>query len=254
MPSTPGGGPPRQQSLDTILRDLQKRMTALESVTGGQTVGTPSSNLGGDLGGTLAAANVVGIQSRPVGAQAPSSEQGLVWNGSDWIPESIVNSFEGRTGDVTLADVGALPSDFVSSTYVRVDLSTAQTIPAGGAGGTYNKLNYDSVWSGSGPWDTGNHLYTVPATGIYYYHQKLCNFSDNNMYVGPGLYRNGSYYDWMWPPGGAVGTTEAPMDLIGSGDFDAGDIIEAYMWQNNPNSFTVSVGGDSNCFEIWRIA
>jgi hypothetical protein len=60
---------------------------------------------GGDLSGTLSAATVVGIQSRPVANTAPSVGQVLVWSGSQWAPQAVtgvsVTSVFGRTGAVT---------------------------------------------------------------------------------------------------------------------------------------------------------
>ena len=60
---------------------------------------------GGDLSGTLSAATVAGIQSRPVANTAPSVGQVLAWNGSQWAPQAVtgvsVTSMFGRTGAVT---------------------------------------------------------------------------------------------------------------------------------------------------------
>ena len=46
-------------------------------------------SLGGDLGGTSAAAVVEGLQNRPVASTAPSSGQALAWDGSQWAPATI---------------------------------------------------------------------------------------------------------------------------------------------------------------------
>jgi hypothetical protein len=62
---------------------------------------------GGDLTGTLTAAQVQAIQGRSVANTAPSSGQALVWNGSSWAPATVsggggaVTSVFGRTGTVT---------------------------------------------------------------------------------------------------------------------------------------------------------
>jgi hypothetical protein len=59
---------------------------------------------GGDLSGQLTAATVVKLQGRPVGATTPVTGQALVWNGSQWAPQTInagVTSAFGRTGAVT---------------------------------------------------------------------------------------------------------------------------------------------------------
>ncbi len=60
---------------------------------------------GGDLSGTLSAATVAGLQSRPVAATAPTVGQVLVWSGSQWAPQAVsgvsVTSLFGRSGTVT---------------------------------------------------------------------------------------------------------------------------------------------------------
>lgn len=63
---------------------------------------------GGDVGGTLTAATVTGIQNRAVANTAPANGQALVWNSgaSAWQPSTVsgsgaVSSVYGRTGAVT---------------------------------------------------------------------------------------------------------------------------------------------------------
>lgn len=57
---------------------------------------------------------VVALQGQNITSTAPTSNQALVWNSgtSKWTPTTIVNSFNTRTGAVTLtaADVGAVSS------------------------------------------------------------------------------------------------------------------------------------------------
>ncbi|HXB73392.1 MAG TPA: hypothetical protein VNY05_34455, partial [Candidatus Acidoferrales bacterium] len=56
--------------------------------------GAPSTQLAGDLGGTISKATVMGLQNRPVSATAPADGQSLTWNAStnQWIPQSSVGA------------------------------------------------------------------------------------------------------------------------------------------------------------------
>jgi hypothetical protein len=49
---------------------------------------------------------VTGLQARPVASTAPSSNQGLVWNGSAWVPANIVNSIAAGVGLQAAGGVG----------------------------------------------------------------------------------------------------------------------------------------------------
>jgi hypothetical protein len=49
-------------------------------------VGCSSVTLGGDLSGSMARQTVVGLSGRPVAPSAPSPNQVLTWNGSEWAP------------------------------------------------------------------------------------------------------------------------------------------------------------------------
>src|ERR1019366_10625989 len=44
---------------------------------------------GGDLNGTLTAAKVTGLQSRPVGVAVPVAGQVLAWDGGQWAPQTF---------------------------------------------------------------------------------------------------------------------------------------------------------------------
>ena len=53
--------------------------------------GAPSTQLAGDLGGTISKATVMGLQNRPVSATAPADGQAIIWSASSgtWAPQSV---------------------------------------------------------------------------------------------------------------------------------------------------------------------
>lgn len=55
---------------------------------------------GGDLGGTLAAATVVGLRGRAIAATAPASGQALVFNGMQWTPAPVLQALPAAGGDL----------------------------------------------------------------------------------------------------------------------------------------------------------
>jgi ribosomal protein L35AE/L33A len=105
------------------------------SVAGGQ---LPAA--GGDLSGTLTAARVTGLQSRPIATTVPATGQVLAWDGTQWLPQALsgvgVTSVFGRTGTVT-AQTGDYSFAQVSGTVgsgqlpaAGGDLSGALNAPA----------------------------------------------------------------------------------------------------------------------------
>lgn len=58
---------------------------------------------GGDLSGALTSATVKGIQGKTVSSTAPTSGQMLVWNGSQWVPQTISNAVGGDLSGTTAA-------------------------------------------------------------------------------------------------------------------------------------------------------
>jgi len=109
------------------------RTGVVASLTGdytfGQIAGTVGSTqlpgAGGDLGGTLTAATVTGIQSRAVANTAPSSGQALLWNGSQWAPATITGS-----GGATMAyQLGDLAVVLTSPTVLTIGANCASASP-----------------------------------------------------------------------------------------------------------------------------
>ena len=105
------------------------------SVAGGQ---LPAA--GGDLSGTLTAARVTGLQSRPIATTVPATGQVLAWDGTQWLPQALsgvgVTSVFGRTGTVT-AQTGDYSFAQVSGTVgsgqlpaAGGDLSGVLNVPA----------------------------------------------------------------------------------------------------------------------------
>lgn len=101
----------------------------------------------GDLGGTLTAATVTGIQSRPVANTAPDSGQALLWNGSQWTPGTVtgsgaVTSVFGRSGVIT-----AQTGDY-SFGQIAGFLGSSQLPAAGGdLGGTLTSATVTGIQS-----------------------------------------------------------------------------------------------------------
>lgn len=79
-------------------------------------------SFGGDLSGTASSAVVVGLQGRDIASTAPSSGEGLVWNGSSWAPASIALS-GAASGDLS----GNYPSPIVDGLQGR---SVSNAIPS----------------------------------------------------------------------------------------------------------------------------
>ncbi|HET6866292.1 MAG TPA: hypothetical protein VFH80_10225 [Solirubrobacteraceae bacterium] len=105
---------------------------------------TGAAQVAGDIGGTAASPKVTGLQGKPISATAPTSNQALVWNGTDWTP-------------TTLSSGGTLAGDS----------DVAITSPANNQGLVYN--------STAGKWENaavvnsfnGRTGAVVPASGDY---------------------------------------------------------------------------------------
>jgi hypothetical protein len=87
-----------------------------------ETGNVPIDQLGNAPGGDGGPSTLAGDSD--VAVSGPASNQGLVYNGSKWVNAALVNSFQGRTGVVTLTknDVtgtGLAPADFGAATTLR---------------------------------------------------------------------------------------------------------------------------------------
>jgi hypothetical protein len=108
------------------------------SVAAGQ---LPSA--GGDLNGGLTSARVTGLQNRPVGSSVPLSGQALVWDGSQWTPQTVASGVAGGdlSGSLANAAVIRLQSRAISATAPTMGQvlgwDGAQWIPQTVSGGSY---------------------------------------------------------------------------------------------------------------------
>jgi hypothetical protein len=85
-----------------IQTSVRGRLDDLESVVGNLKI----IELDNDLGGSLVAPKVVGLQGNPLSSAAPSFGDLLYWNGISWIPETINNVLPTATkvGEVIVWD------------------------------------------------------------------------------------------------------------------------------------------------------
>jgi hypothetical protein len=83
---TPGGShtPANADQVFTSIFDPVNNAVRVNCIAG---CGS-SLTLAGDLGGSLAAQRVIGLEGRPLSAAAPAANQVLTWNGSAWAPAS----------------------------------------------------------------------------------------------------------------------------------------------------------------------
>jgi hypothetical protein len=96
----------------------------------------PSGAAGGDLGGSYPNPTVVQLQTRPVSSSAPSVNQVLEWNGSQWAPTNLPSG---------LPPSGAAGGD-LAGTYPNPTVVKLQTRPVSAAA----PLSGDVLaWSGS---------------------------------------------------------------------------------------------------------
>lgn len=107
-------------------------MGYVDSAVAGVSVG--GSAVGGDLSGTVSAANVIKIQNRDVAVTPPLLNQVLKWNGSAWEPAADVDTNTAYSAGAGLSLAGTVfslpntgtPGTFGSGTQVPVFTTDAQ--------------------------------------------------------------------------------------------------------------------------------
>ncbi len=112
---------------------------------------------GGDLSGTLGSATVKGIQGKTVSATAPTSGQVLVWNGTQWVPQTLSSSLGGDlSGTTAAATVQGIQGRSLSTTVPAAGQVLTWTgsvwqpqTPSSGGGGGGSSTSQTIVFDGS---------------------------------------------------------------------------------------------------------
>jgi hypothetical protein len=132
-------------------------------------VGCSSVTLGGDLSGSMARQTVVGLSGRPVAPSAPSPNQVLTWNGSEWAP--ITPATGAGTGNcgpnqlVSAVNAGGQPSCIqpgfgnLSGTVASNQLPVASASVQGAL-----QLTTDLAGTGNAPLVAGLQGHPIAAT------------------------------------------------------------------------------------------
>lgn len=88
------------------------------------------------------------IDGNPVTAPTPSSGQGLLWNGSAWVPTAVVNSFNTRTGAVVLT-VTDIESTFTAKgqLFLGTGAGTGALLAIGSTGQVLQVAGGTATWA-----------------------------------------------------------------------------------------------------------
>jgi hypothetical protein len=111
-------------------------------ISGSVAVGQLPS-MGGDLNGSITGARVTGLQNRPLGTAVPATGQALVWDGSQWTPQTVTggntsnpvntpNAVDKTIANTYVAGARQTFTPDVSASGINVTPAVLPVVPAAG--------------------------------------------------------------------------------------------------------------------------
>lgn len=213
---------------------------------------------GGDATGTPADITIEKIQGHPVSTSAPTTNEALIWNGTDWVPTLIGNAQVG--GAVIPTPPGTQPSVPTVGQLFEATANTVYTLPAPSVGAvltvlvpatttasapvTLNTASGDEIYGGVATTGGTSLVLTSPglvvlegvSTTAWWVLSNTAKTVVNsfNQRIGAITPAAG---DYTANDVGAVAVTGAPLALaIGSGSFTGGN------YQFYPVTVTHNIG------------